>query len=45
MIADDKMHIDALLWLEGMGMTNWVDKAQLENYRRVYPEYFKERVA
>lgn len=40
MIPDDKMHIDALLSLEQMGLTNWADRAQLDNYRRVYPEYF-----
>lgn len=41
MIANDKMHIDALLWLEEMGLTNWVDRAQLQNYRMVFPDYFK----
>jgi hypothetical protein len=42
MMPWDKTYIDALLWREGMGLTNWVDQAQLENYRLVYPEYFTD---
>lgn len=41
MNAGDQEQIDGLLWLEEMGLTNWVDRAQLEDLRGAFPEYFK----
>lgn len=43
MIDGEKEHIDALIWLVQSGFANWSDRAQLENYKKVYPEYFKEK--
>jgi hypothetical protein len=42
MLDGEKEHIKALIWLVKSGFANWSDRAQLENYKGVYPEVYKE---
>lgn len=42
MIDGEKEHIEALVWLVKEGWANWSDRAELANYKQVYPELVAE---
>lgn len=41
MTIQAKEEIDGLLWRERLEMLSKMDEAKLENYKLVYPDYFK----
>lgn len=42
MLEGEREHIESLVWRVENGWANWSDRAELENYRHVYPELIKE---
>lgn len=41
MLPGEEEHIKALMWLVREGWATWKDRAELQNYKQVYPEFFQ----